>query len=193
MKLIFATNNQHKALELSDLLDKNWDVKSLVDIGCVEEIPETGDTLESNALQKARFVYNKFGYDCFADDTGLEIDVLGGAPGVFSARYAGSEKSSHKNILKVLDEMRHSSNRAGRFRTVIALIIKGEVHLFEGLVEGAILEAPTGEGGFGYDPIFMPLDANDSFANMPLTEKNKISHRGRAVRKLVDFLNSVQP
>jgi XTP/dITP diphosphohydrolase len=191
MELIFATNNRNKSLEIDKLVGDGWNIKSLPDIGFHEEIPETGDTLKDNALQKARHIYKLMGTNCFADDTGLEINVLNGAPGVFSARYAGQEKDSKKNMQKVLDKMQGINDRKARFRTVIALIIDGKEQFFEGIVEGTILHAPAGKGGFGYDPIFQPDKSNVSFAQMSLSEKNIISHRGIAVRKLVDYLRNI--
>jgi XTP/dITP diphosphohydrolase len=188
MELIFATNNQHKALEISSLLGGSLEVKSLADLDYTDEIPETGETLEENALQKARFVHQRWGKNCFADDTGLEVDALNGAPGVFSARYAGEEKDSAANIRKLLEELQDRDNRKARFRTVIALIIDDREMLFEGIVEGQILKTPEGSDGFGYDPVFKPDEANLSFAQMPLNEKNLISHRARAMNKLTDFL-----
>jgi XTP/dITP diphosphohydrolase len=188
MDLIFATHNNNKSFEISDLLGDGWMVKSLSEAGMDEQIPETGDTLEFNALQKARFVYGKMGVDCFADDTGLEIEALNGAPGVYSARYAGPQKDSHQNMQKVLDELEGVANRKARFRTIIALIKGGLELLFEGIVAGEILHEQTGDEGFGYDPIFKPCEAEVSFAEMPLARKNEISHRGKAVRKLVDYL-----
>ncbi|WP_430812723.1 MULTISPECIES: non-canonical purine NTP diphosphatase [unclassified Carboxylicivirga] len=189
MELVFATNNQHKLDEIQVLLGQHIKVLSLMDIGCSDEIPETGYTLEANALQKARYIYDRYGMNCFADDTGLEIDALNGAPGVYSARYAGPARDAEANMTKVLQELEGAVNRKARFRTVMALIIDGKFHQFEGCVEGDILSEQTGHAGFGYDPIFQPESYNMSFAEMPLEEKNKISHRGRAVVKLVDFLN----
>lgn len=192
MDLIFATHNQNKAEEINKLLGSSWNVQTLEDAGFHEEIPETGSTLIENALQKARFVWNELGVPCFADDTGLEIDALGGAPGVYSARYAGPEKDSIKNMQKVLKEMKNISDRKARFRTVIALIVDGKEVLFEGCVEGKILREMVGEQGFGYDPIFQPDEADVSFARMSLLQKNQISHRGRAIKKLVDYLDSIK-
>lgn len=190
MELIFATNNQHKATEINSLLGQNWAVKSLADLNFNEDVPETGDTLEDNALEKARYIHQLWGKNCFADDTGLEVEALHGAPGVFSARYAGEDKDSSKNINRLLEELKGQSNRKARFRTVIALIIEGRELLFEGIVNGQILESREGNGGFGYDPVFKPDEADVSFAQMPLSEKNLISHRARAMKKLTDFLNN---
>ncbi len=189
MKLVFATNNKHKLIELRKMLGDSIELLSLKDINCFEEIPETNPTLEGNASQKAFYVYDKFGYNCFADDTGLEIEALNGEPGVYSARYAGEEKSAEANMKKVLQKMGEINNRKARFRTVISLVVDGDENLFEGVVDGEILKEKRGEEGFGYDPIFQPEGFSESFAQMELSEKNKISHRGRAVQKLVAFLN----
>ena len=189
MKLVFATNNNFKFTEMKESLSTNIELQKLEDIGCREELPETKETLEGNAEQKARYVYEKFGYSCFADDTGLEINALDGKPGVYSARYAGESKDSMLNMKKVLKEMKNERNRSARFRTVIALIISGETIFFEGLVEGQILHELQGDKGFGYDPIFLPDNHAQSFAQMNLQEKNAISHRGKAVRQLVKYLN----
>lgn len=187
-KLIFATNNAHKLAELKGAVQGKIAIAGLSEIGCAEDIPETADTLEGNALQKARFIYEKYGKDCFADDTGLEIDALQGRPGVYSARYAGEGKSFEDNMNKVLEEMQGCTDRHACFRTVIALIIQGEEHLFEGKVCGTILTEKHGSKGFGYDPIFQPEGYSLTFAEMPFEEKNRISHRGRAVQKLTEFL-----
>lgn len=187
-KLVFATNNEHKLRELRQMLTGEFELLSLNDIGCNEEIPETGTTLESNAAQKAYYIWNKYGIDCFADDTGLEISALNNGPGVYSARYAGEEKSSEANMNKVLDKMTDVSDRSARFRCVFSLIIDGKEQQFEGIVEGIILDKKQGDGGFGYDPIFKPNEYLHSFATLSPEEKNSISHRGRAVMKLVDYL-----
>ena len=192
MDLIFATHNQNKSEEIDKLLGSSWNVQSLKDVGFHQEIPETGATLEENALQKVRYVWREFGITCFADDTGLEIDSLNGAPGVYSARYAGPEKDSVQNMEKVLKEMRDVSDRTARFRTVIALIHEGREILFEGSVEGKILREKIGDQGFGYDPVFQPDEADGSFASMPLARKNQISHRGRAIKKLLDYLETIK-
>ena len=189
MDLVFATNNQHKLEELQAILGNKFRLLSLKDIGCNEDIPEEQPTLEGNASQKSHYVYNKFGYNCFADDTGLEIEALNGEPGVYSARYAGEAKIAEANMEKVLDKLAKINNRNARFRTVISLIINGKETLFEGIVNGEILKEKKGDSGFGYDPIFMPGGFDKSFAEMEMAEKNKISHRGRAVQKLVDFLD----
>jgi XTP/dITP diphosphohydrolase len=167
------------------------EIISLKDIGCTEDIPETGETLEANAFQKARYLKEQYGYDCFADDTGLEVEALNGAPGVYSARYAGPERSAEANMAKILTELDGKENRKAQFRTAVALILNGEEHLFDGKVEGHISEDKQGEEGFGYDPIFLPENNLRSFAQMSMSEKGAISHRGRAVRKLVDFLRSI--
>lgn len=188
MKLVFATNNRHKLEEIARLLEGKHEIVSLEDIGCREDIPEEQDTLEGNALQKARYVKEHYGYDCFADDTGLEVEALEGRPGVYSARYAGPAKDSRKNMRKVLAELEGESNRKACFRTVIALILEGKEYLFEGRVDGEILREEHGEGGFGYDPVFRPEGFRESFAEMDLDTKNGISHRGRAVEKLIEEL-----
>ena len=191
MKLVFATNNQHKLKELQQILGNNIQLLSLKDIGCDEEIPEEQETLEGNASEKSFFIFNKFGSDCFADDTGLEIEALGGEPGVYSARYAGEAKSSEANMEKVLEKMKEIKNRNARFRTVISLVINGQENQFEGVVEGQILEEKKGAEGFGYDPIFQAEGYKQSFAEMDSSRKNQISHRGRAVQKLVVYLKSL--
>ena len=188
MELVFATNNKHKLEELQAILGNEIKLLSLKDIGCTEEIPEEQPTLEGNASQKSTFVFEKFGYPCFADDTGLEIDALNGEPGVYSARYAGEEKSAEANMNKVLKKLAKINNRKARFRTVISLIINDKENQFEGVVEGEILTEKKGDSGFGYDPIFQPNGFNTTFAQMNLADKNKISHRGRAVEKLVEYL-----
>ena len=188
-ELIFATNNLHKLSEIQSIVGKTFTIKSLHEIGCTEDIPETAPTLEGNALLKAQYIFNKFGKNCFADDTGLEIEALDGRPGVFSARYATNGHDFEANIDKVLEELSETTNRKARFRTVIALILDGAVHYFEGIVNGEIIAERKGEKGFGYDPVFLPDGYEQTFAEMPLDEKNKISHRARAVIKLVDFLN----
>lgn len=188
-----ATNNEHKLREIRQILGESFVVKGLKDIGCFEEIPETSDTLEGNALQKARYVSERYGVDCFADDTGLEVDALDGAPGIYTARFGsmngyGDSHDSDANIACLLDKLKEASTRRARFRTVIALIQGGEEHLFEGIVEGEILPERRGLDGFGYDPIFAPIEAGVSFAEMGPAEKNRISHRGRATQKLVAYL-----
>ena len=192
MKLVFATNNQHKIHEIKKLLDDSIELLSLHDIGCEEDIPENQDTLEGNAAEKSFFIYNKYGVNCFADDTGLEIEALGGEPGVYSARYAGEERNAENNMNLVLYKLSIINNRKARFRTVISLVIDGHERQFEGIVNGHILKEKLGQTGFGYDPIFQPEESNLSFAQMPLDEKNKISHRGRAVQKLVEYLIQIK-
>lgn len=192
-KLVFATNNEHKLRELRQILNGEFELLSLNDIGCYEEIPETGATLENNASQKSYYIWNKFGIDCFADDTGLEISALGNEPGVFSARYAGEDKSSVANMQKVLDKMKDMTDRRARFRCVFSLVIGGKEQQIEGIVEGVILSEREGDGGFGYDPIFKPDGYLHSFATLSPEEKNMISHRGRATMKLVDHLKNIHP
>ena len=188
MKLVFATNNRHKLDEVRAIVGDKVEVLSLNDIGCHDDIPETADTLQGNALIKARYIYEKFGVDCFADDTGLEVEALDGAPGVFSARYAGEECDSEANMQKLLQNLTGKSNRNAQFRTVIALIINGEEKLFNGIVKGSITEEKRGDSGFGYDPIFIPEGFSESFAQMSSEQKNSISHRGKAMKLLVEFL-----
>ena len=193
-KIVFATNNAHKLQELRQMLGDRYEVLALADIGCHEDIPETADTIEGNARMKAEYVKEHYGYDCFSDDTGLEIDALGGEPGVFSARYAGPGHDSEANIDKVLTKLQDvpMEKRTARFRTAIVLL-QGEEHLFEGQVEGIILTERHGTGGFGYDSIFQPVEGDGStFAQMSPEQKNSISHRGRAVARLVEFLNDQQ-
>ena len=192
-KIVFATNNTHKLHELRQMLGDRYEVLCLTDIGCHEDIPETADTIEGNARMKAEYVKEHYGYDCFSDDTGLEIDALGGEPGVYSARYAGPGHDSEANIDKVLKKLDGVKERTARFRTAIVLLQGGEMHLFEGQVEGVILTERHGTGGFGYDSIFQPIEGDGStFAQMSPEQKNSISHRGRAVARLVAFLNDQQ-
>ena len=188
MKIVFATNNPNKLKEIQALMPVGIEILSLKEIGCTEDIPETGTTLEDNAFQKAHYLKEHYGYDCFTDDTGLEVEALKGAPGVYSARYAGPERSAEANMTKILSELKGNHNRKAQFRTAIALILKGEEHLFEGKVEGHISEGKQGDEGFGYDPIFVPENETRCFAQMSMEEKGAISHRGRAVRKLVEHL-----
>ena len=188
MKLVFATNNLNKLSELKNLLSRNIEILSLKDIGCNQDLSETRGTLEGNAMQKAEFVFKHYGFNCFSDDTGLEIEALNNQPGVFSARYAGKNCNSEDNILKVLKKLDNESNRRARFRTVIALIIDGKKHLFEGECVGEITKEKKGEKGFGYDPIFLPDRFEKTFAQMTKKEKGAISHRGKATEKLVEFL-----
>lgn len=188
MKLVFATNNKHKLQEVRDILGNRVEVLSLKDIDCNDEIPETGTTLEENALIKARWISEKYNCNCFADDTGLEVDALDGAPGVYSARYAGEDCDSEANMLKLLQNLTGKTNRAAQFRTVIALIINREEYLFDGVVKGSISTEKMGEAGFGYDPIFVPQGYDLSFAQMGSEAKNSISHRYRATEKLSIYL-----
>ena len=190
-ELVFATNNKHKLEEIKAAVGENLRILSLADISCFEDIAETADTLEGNASIKSKYIYDKYGKNCFADDTGLEIEALGSKPGVYSARYAGPGHDHQKNMDKVLSEMKGTTGRKAQFRTVISLILDGNEVLFEGIVKGNILKEKHGDKGFGYDPIFQPDGYDTSFAEMDLCKKNKISHRGRAVRKLIDFLNSL--
>lgn len=193
-EIIMATNNSHKLEEVRQILGEAFTVKSLSDIGCHEDIPETADTLEGNALQKARYIHEHYGVDCFADDTGLEVDALGKAPGVFTARFGamngyGESHDADANIRCLLDKLKSAETRKARFRTVIALVQNGQEYLFEGIVEGTILQERVGEGGFGYDPVFAPTEADGlAFAQMSAEAKNAISHRGRATKKLAEFL-----
>ena len=191
MKIVFATNNPNKFKEIQSLVPKEIEIISLKEIGCTEEIPETGDSLEANAFQKAHYIKENYDYDCFADDTGLEIDELNGAPGIYSARYAGPEKNADSNITKILNELKGKKNRKAKFRTVIALTLNNEEHLFEGEINGYISSEKKGNEGFGYDPIFIPENNIRCFAQMSMQEKGVISHRGRAVKKLVVFLNNL--
>lgn len=188
MKLVFATNNRHKLDEVRAIVGDRVEVLSLNDIGCYDDIPETADTLQGNALIKARYIHEKFGVDCFADDTGLEVEALDGAPGVYSARYAGEECDSEANMQKLLQNLTGKSNRNAQFRTVIALIIKGEEKLFNGIVKGTITEEKRGDSGFGYDPVFIPEGFSESFAQMSGDMKNSISHRYRATLELSNYL-----
>ena len=188
MKLVFATNNKHKLEEVKAILGNKIEILSLNDIDCHDDIPETADTLEGNALIKARYIYEKFGVDCFADDTGLEVEVLNGEPGVYSARYAGEECNPEANMYKLLQNLTGKNNRNAQFRTVIALIIKGEEKLFNGIVKGTISNEKMGNAGFGYDPIFIPEGFSESFAQMTSDMKNSISHRYRATEELSNYL-----
>ena len=189
MKICFATNNKKKIEEVNAALGPEFELVSLQEIGCVEELPETGDTLDHNAFQKARYVKEHFGVDCFADDTGLEVEALDGAPGVYSGRFAGEPRSDERNIDLLLEKMAGKTDRKARFRTVIALILEGKEYQFEGIAEGEILKERVGEKGFGYDPVFRPLGFDRTFAELSLEEKNEISHRGKAVKSLIEFLN----
>lgn len=190
-KWLFASHNQHKVEEIRAMLPSSITLLSLTDIGCIDEIPETAHTIEGNALIKAQYIYDKYGYSCFADDTGLEIEALNNEPGVYSARYAGADKNALANMEKVLTKLGDKESRKAHFKTVIALIEEdGTEVLFEGIVEGQILKHPKGDAGFGYDPIFKPIGYNLSFAELTADEKNKISHRGQAVKKLITYLKA---
>mgnify|MGYP003645257734 CR=1 FL=1 len=190
MELIFATQNINKAKEIQALVPKSIAIKTLKEIGCNEDIPETAPSLEGNAKQKSDYIFENYKVNCFADDTGLEIDALNGEPGVFSARYAGPQRDSNDNMDLVLKKLKGNSNRKARFKTVISLILNGENHTFEGVVNGTIIEEKSGMEGFGYDPIFKPDGFDATFSEMSMEDKNSISHRGIAVRKLVEFLSN---
>ena len=192
MKLIFATNNKHKLSEIKQLLSHKFTILSLNDIGIEEDLPENQKTLEGNAREKAMYVFEKYGENCFADDSGLEIEALGGRPGVYSARYAGRKRDAFDNMQKVLSEMKDIENRNARFKTVISLVINDEEKQFEGVVYGTILNELRGKDGFGYDPIFQPEGFSKSFAEMTAEEKNSVSHRGIAVKKLVEYLEQLK-
>jgi XTP/dITP diphosphohydrolase len=192
IKIVFATNNKNKIKEVQKLLPSNIELISLKDIGCEDDIPETQHTIKGNSIQKVNYINSKYNLDCFADDTGLEISALNGDPGVLSARYAGSERNSKKNIEKVLKNLNNIKNRNARFKTVIALSYKGEILTFEGVCEGVISDEIQGDGGFGYDPIFKPKGINKTFAELSFDEKNKISHRAIAIKKLIDYFNKLK-
>ncbi len=190
MQLVFATNNIHKLKEVQALMPSNIKLLSLKDIGCFEDVPETQNTIEGNAIQKAEYIKNHYGYDCFTDDTGLEVDALNGEPGVYSARYAGEQRDADDNMNKLLLELKNKKNRNAHFKTVIALYINNILYTFTGICEGEITINKHGKKGFGYDPIFKPNNYNQTFAEMDLSLKNVIGHRGKAVSKLVAFLNT---
>jgi len=192
MKLVFASNNKNKIQEIQALVPNSIQILSLEEIGCTEDIPETADTIEGNAILKANYVTEKFGFDCFADDTGLEVDALNGAPGVYSARYAGEQKDANDNMDKLLDELKGKSNRKANFKTVIALNLNGKQNLFTGIIDGKIIEEKIGTNGFGYDPIFVADGFDKTFAELTMEEKSTISHRGIASRKLIDFLKKMK-
>jgi XTP/dITP diphosphohydrolase len=191
LSIVFATANQNKVKEVNELLDDGIEIVSLKAIGCHEDIPETQPTIEGNALQKARYVLENYKVDCFAEDTGLEIEALNGEPGVYSARYAGEQRDSEANMALVLQKLTNKTNRKARFKTVVALILNGKEYLFEGIANGEISTKKHGQKGFGYDPIFIPKDFDKSFAEMTSVEKNEISHRGKAINKLKKFLNEI--
>jgi XTP/dITP diphosphohydrolase len=190
MKLVFATNNQNKVNEVQSLIPSHITILSLAAIGCEEDIPETQPTIKGNAIQKANYVKEHYGYDCFADDTGLEVTALNGEPGVFSARYAGLQRNADDNMNKLLSELEDKNDRSAHFKTVVALILNGEQHTFEGICEGTIIKEKKGDQGFGYDPIFMANGFEETFAQISLAEKNRVGHRGKAVQKLTGFLNT---
>lgn len=192
MKLVFASNNLNKIKEIQSILNGSIQLLSLEEIGCFEEIPETADTIEGNAILKADYVTEKYGYDCFADDTGLEVTALNGEPGVYSARYAGEQKNADDNMNKLLEALKDKSDRSAQFKTVIALNLNGEQHLFTGLAKGEITFNKAGSHGFGYDPIFQPENYKETFAELSSEIKNKISHRAKATQQLIDFLNSTK-
>ena len=192
IKIVFATNNKNKIKEVQKLLPTNIELIGLKDIGCEDDIPETQHTIKGNSIQKVNYINSKYNLDCFADDTGLEISALNGDPGVHSARYAGLERNSKKNIEKVLKNLNNIKNRNARFKTVIALSYKGEILTFEGVCEGVISNEIQGDGGFGYDPIFKPKGINKTFAELSFDEKNKISHRAIAIKKFIDYFNKLK-
>jgi XTP/dITP diphosphohydrolase len=189
MQLVFASNNKNKILEIQNMIPKSIKILSLEEIGCFEEIPETAETIQGNAILKANYVTQKYGYNCFADDTGLEVEALHGAPGVYSARYAGEQKNANNNMEKLLQALQDKTNRKAQFRTVICLNLNGAQHLFLGIAKGEITKIKYGSHGFGYDPIFKPDGYDCTFAEISILEKEKISHRGIAVRQLISFLN----
>lgn len=191
MKLVFASNNQNKIAEIKQMLPSSIKLLSLEDIGCTEDIPETANTIEGNAVLKANYVTEKYGFSCFADDTGLEVEALNGEPGVYSARYAGNQKNPEDNMNKLLNSLKDKSNRKAQFKTIIALNINNEQHLFEGIIKGEIISEKRGTKGFGYDPIFVPEGFSTTFAEMEMNEKAKLSHRGIATRKLISFLQTI--
>jgi len=188
VNLVFATNNAHKLYEIKQLLGTNFNLLSLSDINCSDEIPEDYETLEENAMQKAQYIYDRYQLNSFADDTGLEVEALNGRPGVYSARYAGPQRNSSDNITLLLSELNGKTNRNAQFRTVIALILNDKKYYFEGVVKGIIIEKPIGANGFGYDPVFVPEGYNQTFAQLPIEIKNTISHRGLAFVKLLNHL-----
>ena len=192
MKLVFASNNKNKIAEIQSMLPESIQILSLEDINCLEDIPETADSIEGNAILKADYVTQKYGYDCFADDTGLEVQALNGEPGVYSARYAGEQKNADDNMDKLLNALENNENRSAQFKTVITLNLEGKQYLFTGIVKGNITLEKVGTNGFGYDPIFQPENYSETFAQLPLETKNTIGHRGKAVKQLIDFLNNTK-
>lgn len=191
MKLVFASNNHNKIAEIKQMLPSSIELLSLEEIGCTEDIPETADTIEGNAILKANYVSEKYGFSCFADDTGLEVEALNGEPGVYSARYAGEQKKADDNMDKLLENLKDKSSRKAQFKTIIALNINNEQHLFEGIIKGDIITEKRGQKGFGYDPIFVPEGFSTTFAEMEMSDKAKLSHRGIATRKLISFLETL--
>jgi len=191
MQLVFATNNHNKIKEVQSLIPQHIKLLSLENIGCLEDVPETQTTIEGNAKQKAEYIKTNYGYDCFADDTGLEVQALNGEPGVYSARYAGEQRNADDNINKLLNELKPHANRHAKFKTVIALHLNGKLQTFTGICEGDITQTKQGDKGFGYDPIFKAKGYTKTFAEISLEEKNTIGHRGKAVKQLIDFLNSI--
>ncbi|WP_372936567.1 non-canonical purine NTP diphosphatase [Seonamhaeicola sp.] len=190
MQLVFATNNHNKLNEVQALMPKHIKLLSLKDINCLEDIPETQNTIEGNAIQKVEYIKTHYGYNCFADDTGLEVEVLNGAPGVYSARYAGNQRNSDDNMNKLLNELSNKENRNAQFKTVIALHLNNKIYTFTGICKGIITNTKQGKKGFGYDPIFKPQGYKETFAQMELNLKNSIGHRGKAIKQLINFLNS---
>ena len=190
MKIVFASNNKNKILEIQSMLPESIQIVSLESIGCLEEIPETSETIEGNAILKANYVTQNYGFDCFADDTGLEVEALNGEPGVYSARYAGEQRNADDNMNKLLNELADKTNRRAQFKTVIALNLNGKQYLFEGIATGEIIKEKIGLGGFGYDPIFKPTNYDETFAELSLELKNEISHRGKATKALLEFLKT---
>jgi XTP/dITP diphosphohydrolase len=191
MKIVFASNNKNKIFEIQSMLPESIQIVSLESIGCLEEIPETSETIEGNAILKANYVTQNYGFDCFADDTGLEVEALNGEPGVYSARYAGEQRNADDNMNKLLDELADKINRTAQFKTVIALNLKGKQYLFTGIASGEITTEKIGLRGFGYDPIFKPTNYDETFAQLSLEIKNEISHRGKATKALLDFLQNI--
>lgn len=187
IQIVFATNNLNKLNEVQAMLQTNIHILSLSDIGCTEDIPETQPTIEGNAIQKAQYIKDHYGYDCFADDTGLEVEALNNEPGVYSARYAGAQRNADDNMTLLLKNLENKTNRNARFKTVMALLLNNQLHTFTGICKGEITQQKRGDKGFGYDPIFKPLGYDQTFAEMSLDEKNQIGHRGKAIRQLVDF------
>ncbi|MBO5346201.1 MAG: non-canonical purine NTP diphosphatase [Paludibacteraceae bacterium] len=191
-QIIFVTHNKHKSEEIKNIIGNSFEIKNLSDINITEEIPETGNTLKENALQKAKYLHDKLGYNCFADDTGLEVDSLNGEPGVYSARYAGEPTNSQRNIEKLLHNLKGKENRNAQFRTVIAVILDNKTYFFEGSIAGQIIDTQRGDGGFGYDSVFIPNGYDKTFAELPAEVKNSISHRAMAMQKFKEFINNLK-